>query len=86
MKSNLKKFRKENGLSLQALGDMCGMSKSHIHDLEKEEGSTPKLSNAYAISKVLGKNVYDVWPDQTEIVEETVILRRISTKKGKYYE
>lgn len=77
MKSNLKQLRQEAGLTLQELGDMCGMSKAHMHDLEKETGSSPKLTSAYAIAKVLGKTVYEIWPDTTEVVEETIIVRRI---------
>ena len=79
MKGNLKEFRIEAGLTLQGLGDMCGITKSHMHDLEKEDGSAPKITTAYAISKVLGKSVYDVWPDTTEIIEETIIVRRIKS-------
>lgn len=77
MQNNLKTFRQEAGLTLQGLSDICGISKAHIHDLEKEAGSCPKLSTAYAISNVLGKTVYEVFPDKTEIIEETVIVRRI---------
>ena len=79
MKNNLQGFRKAAGLSLQGLGDVCGLSKAHLHDLEKETGSCPKLSTAYAIAGVLGKTVYEIWPDTTEIVEETITVRRIKT-------
>ena len=78
MKNNLTKFRKAANLSLQGLSDICGVSKPHLHDLEKETGSCPKLSTAYGISSVLGKTVYEIWPDTTEIIEETIIVRRIN--------
>lgn len=77
MKSNLKQFRQDAGLTLQGLGDMCGVSKPHLHDLEKETGSAPKITTAYAIAKVLDKTVYDIWPDTTEVVEETIVVRRV---------
>lgn len=77
MKSNLKRLRQDSGFTLQGLGDMCGISKAHLHDLEKETGSAPKITTAYAIAKVLNKSVYEVWPDTTEVVEETIIVRRI---------
>ena len=80
MKSNLQKIRKEAKLTLQGLGDICGVTKSHLHDLEKETGSSPKISTAYAISNVLGKTVYEIWPDTTEIIEETITVRRIKTQ------
>mgnify|MGYP001953264128 CR=1 FL=1 len=77
MKSNLKKIRQDAGLTLEGLGDMCGLSKSHLHDLEKATGSAPKITTAYAIACVLGKSVYDIWPDETKVVEETIVVRRI---------
>jgi len=77
MKSNLKQIRQSSGFSLQELGDMCGFTKSHIHLLERETGSEPKITTAYAIAKVLNKTVYEIWPDTTEVVEETITVRRI---------
>lgn len=77
MKSNLKQARLDAGLTLQGLGDACRLSKSHIHDLEKETGSAPTLPTAYVIACVLGKSVYDIWPDETKVVEETIVVRRI---------
>jgi DNA-binding XRE family transcriptional regulator len=64
------------GLSLQELADMYGGTKSHCWTLE-EDRSSPTLATAYAIAKVLDKTVYDIWPDETEIVEETIIVRKI---------
>lgn len=81
MKNNLKALRNHAKLTLQGLGDMCGVSKPHLHDLEKETGSVPKISTAYAIAKVLGKTVYEIWPDETEVIEETIIVRRIKVKQ-----
>lgn len=77
MKNNLKQARQDAGLTLQSLGDACGLSKSHLHDLEKETGSAPKLPTAYAIACVLGKSVYDIWPDETKVVEKTIVVRRV---------
>lgn len=77
MKNNLKQARQDAGLTLQSLGDACGLSKSHLHDLEKETGSAPTLPTAYAIACVLGKSVYDIWPDETQVVEETIVVRRV---------
>lgn len=76
MKSNLKKFREEAGLSLQKFGDMCGKSKAHMHELEKESAN-PTLTTAYSIAKVIDKSVYDIWPDTTKIIEETITVRRV---------
>jgi len=67
MINNLKQARKDANLSLQALGDMCGISKSHMHELEKDAGSTPTLTTVYSIAKALNKSVYDIWPAPSEI-------------------
>jgi len=76
MKNKLKECRKNAGLSLQKLGDMCQRSKAQLWQLEKSE-SFPRLDTAYMIAKVLDKSVYDIWPDGTKIVEETIIVRRV---------
>jgi len=76
MKNNLKEVRVAAGLSLQELADMYGGTKPHCWCLERGKNS-PKLNTAYAIAKVLNKTVYDIWPDETEMVEETIIIRRV---------
>ncbi len=76
MKNQLKVFRGQAKLTLQGLADMYGGTKSHCWALEKGT-STPTLTTAYAIAKVLGKSVYMIWPDETKIIEETVIVRRV---------
>lgn len=78
MESNLKNIRNAKRLSLQALGDMCGITKSHMHCLENDK-SLPRIDTAYGIAKVLGHSVYNIWPDTTEVVEETITVRRIKT-------
>lgn len=83
MKNNLNKFRKEACLRADALADACGCSKQLIHNLEKQDDSSPKLSTAYLIARVLGKSIYDIWPDTTEVTEETIIRRRIISPTNK---
>lgn len=77
--NNLKSLREAADLSLQTLADMCGRSKGQIWELEKDNAN-PTLSTAYAVAKVLGKSVYDIWTDATEIVEEQIIVRRVVAK------
>ena len=79
MQNNLTRFRISEGLSLQGLSDICGVTKSHIHTLEKQDASSPTLATAYAISSVLDKTVYEIWPNTVEIVEQTILVRRIKT-------
>lgn len=76
MKNKLREFRKRHGLSLQALADMYGGTKSHCHALEKGK-SAPTLTTAYAIACVLGSTVYEIWPDETRVVEEQITVRRV---------
>ncbi len=76
MENNLKKYRKSSKLSLQELADMYGGTKSHCWALEKGT-SVPTLKTAYAISKVLDKTVYAIWPDKTKVKDETIIIRRV---------
>jgi len=78
--NNLKELRHEAGLTLQALGDLCGFSKVTMHNLEG--GQSPRLEAAYRIAKVLGVSVYSVWPDNTEIIIETITVRRCVIKNN----
>jgi len=79
MRNNLKKFRNEVNITLQEFADMYGGTKANCWNLE-ENRSNPTLLTAYAIAKILNKTVYEIWPDETEVIEETTIVRRI--KKG----
>jgi len=81
MKNNLKEIRLELNLRADYLASSCGLSKALIHNLEKQDKSSPKLSTAYIIAKVLGRTIQEIWPDTTEVVEETVIMRRITKPK-----
>ena len=63
MKSNLKKLRKEAGLTLQQLADITGGTKAQLSLLENEK-RTPLLKNAYAIAKALDVTVFQIWEDK----------------------
>lgn len=76
MHNNLKTLREKSKYSLQELGDVCGRSKAHIWELEKPSAN-PTLKTAYALSKVLGVEVTDIWPNTVEIIEETITVRRV---------
>jgi len=69
-------LRVEASLSLQKLADMCGLTKAHLHQLEHGR-SMPNLRTAYAVAKIFDLTVYDIWPDDTQIVEETVTVKRV---------
>jgi len=80
--NNLKYLRKKAGYSLQALGDLCCRSKGQMWELERTTAN-PTLKTAYAISKVLGVDVYAIWPNTVEIVEETITVRRVRMAQPK---
>lgn len=79
MKNELKRYRQDAGLTLQELADMYGGTKSHCWALERGT-SVPTIKTAYAIARVLDKTVYMIWPDKTQIVEETIIIRRVQER------
>ena len=60
MKSNLKKLRKEAGLTMQELAKMAGTCKSQIHELEKDSAN-PTMETAFKIAKTLKAEVTDIW-------------------------
>jgi len=64
---------------LQGLADACGMSKSNMHSLEK--GTEPRINTAYKIANILGQTVYSIWPDNYEVIEETITVRTLKHKK-----
>jgi transcriptional regulator with XRE-family HTH domain len=64
MKSNLKQFRQEDGLTLQQLADKSGVCKSQIYELQKD-GANPTLETAIKISEALEMTelgVFVIWP------------------------
>jgi len=77
MKNNLKHFRKLNKLTLQKLADMSDVSKTHIHDLEKNKSSNPTLTVAYKICGVLNLNIEDIWTNNIKIVETSITERYV---------
>lgn len=72
--NHLKKLRKEADLTIQGLATKCGVSKSYAWELENDN-CNPSITMAYRFGAVLGKTVYEIWPDKTKIVEE--ITRRV---------
>jgi len=76
MDNNLKQLREQCGFSLQELADMYGGSKANYWALENGK-SSPTLTTAYSIACVFDVSVYEIWPDNTKIVEETKVVRKV---------
>jgi DNA-binding XRE family transcriptional regulator len=70
MKNNVKTFREEQGLSLSELAMASGLSITTIQRMET--GDCPTLITAYSISKILGKNIYHIWPNELKVIKKTV--------------
>ncbi len=77
MKNNLRDIRTREDMSMAALAESVGTNISLIQTLEKQKGAAPRLDMAYAIAAVLGVEVSDIWPDDTEIIERTIVIKRV---------
>ena len=78
MKNNLRKFRKEAGLTLSELAMATDMTSAHLSKIENCKSSL-SLIKAYSLATVLHKTVYEIWPDETkfETVSKTMTFRKI---------
>ena len=59
----LKELRKEAGLSIQKLADLCGVSRRTIEDIEARGDC--RISTAYTICKALGCTLDDFYNEET---------------------
>lgn len=53
-------------MSISDLSSSLGMSHASVYQYETG-AKYPNLEVAYAISKILGKNVYHIWPNQIKV-------------------
>ena len=67
MKNNLKEVRKKIGLTLEDLANLCGVSKSQLHDLEQQDGAEPRITTAYSISAATGSSIHYLWPEPEQL-------------------
>ena len=77
MKNYLKEIRTRRNMTLEGLAELCGKGKGAIWELEQQK-TEPRLKTAYAIAKVLGVEVHEIWPNEVRIVEETLVVRRVA--------
>ena len=77
MINNLKKVRTAAGLSTQEVAVRAGSSRNYMNQLQQQSGPVPGLLMAYKIAKVLSTTVYDICPDNLQVVEETIIVVRV---------
>jgi putative transcriptional regulator len=60
MKSNLKKLRKEAGLTMKELADLASIALSQAHRLEGGKAN-PTIRTAFRVAKVLNVSIVDIW-------------------------
>ena len=60
---NIKKYRKQKGLTQRQLADMGNYSENFIGDLENETFKTCSLNTLYHISKLLGIHIRSLFDD-----------------------
>lgn len=58
----LKQLRKAAGLSIQALADLCGVSRRTIEDIEARGDC--RISTAYVICKALGCSLDEFYTEE----------------------
>lgn len=63
---NIKRIRKEKGLTQKQLGEMCGLADSAIRRYESDRAN-PKYETLKKISSALGVYVSDLEPDWSQI-------------------
>lgn len=72
MRTNIREYRKEVGLSQQKLGDLTGVTRQTINALENARYN-PSLLLAYRITKILGKERIEeifIFDEEDLIVED----------------
>lgn len=71
MKNNIKSIREAQNMTQNDLAMATNLAVVTINNLE--EGITaPNLRTAYGICKILGKNIYHIWPNEMKVVTKTV--------------
>ena len=62
-KNSLKKYRKEKGLTIEALAEKAGISSGYICHLEKGDRKNPSIRIMEQIANALNKSVAEVFFD-----------------------
>lgn len=70
--NKLRHYRDLRGYTLEELAKRAGTTKSYIWELENKD-SNPSLSKAYAIAKILGFKITDVFPDPNNYIVEKLL-------------
>lgn len=83
---NLKRIRKEKGLSQQELADLSGMSKQHISRMESGHQDNPQIKSVVTIAAALGVSIEDlIFGDESEMSAGGIVdaINRLSNDDQK---
>lgn len=67
IRNNIRKYRKQNGLTQQSLADLTGLSHGYIRDLEcPNRKKTPKVETLGKIAGALNINIVNLFEEKEE--------------------
>jgi len=72
LKENLKRLRKEKGLTLEQLAKQAGVSKPYLWQLENEDEKKPSADILFKISSVLETTIADLMSYPVTIYKKTM--------------
>ena len=67
---NIRKFRKEKGLTLNNLAKMCNMAPSYLSDLENNKSINPSNEKLNKLSEILGVKIEDFYKEEPDEIDE----------------
>ena len=79
VETHLREVIKSKGYTLTSAREQAGIT-SHSNFYSYLNGESPHMQDAYALCHVLGCSITDIWPDQTELVEEVVMVKKTIKK------
>lgn len=63
--NNIKKFRIEKNYTLKKLAELVGISSGYLCHLEKGTRENPSYKVMFKISRILGKNIEEIFNNET---------------------
>lgn len=78
MALSLRVLRRQNGLTLEALADRAGLTKSYLSKLERGQRGAPSISVAISLANALGVEVSRLFGEQADT--ETITVDRATER------
>lgn len=86
LSENVKRFRKEAGLSQKALAELAGLSQQLISQIESGLNRSMTAENLAALAKALDRQVFDLEPDLASVMQggaSTIGQRILDLSEGR---